>query len=73
MTLAELNAKIEALPMRYDSDAWTRIGQLDRFEARYLRDERLGLLGCHAGMEPTEEQVEIVHAQLFPNDQKTLL
>lgn len=64
MTLAELNARIDALPLFPNPMA--RKLPLDRAEARYLRDERLGLLGVHADMEPTEEQVQIVHDQLFP-------
>jgi hypothetical protein len=54
MTLAELNSKIDRIPYRQD-----------REEARVARDTRLGILGCHAGMEPTEEQIAIVHQELF--------
>lgn len=68
MTLDELNAKIEALPLYPGSEGGglaTFLG-LDRAEARHLRDERLGLLGCHAGMAPTQGQIDIVAHQLFP-------
>lgn len=64
MTLADLNAKIDALPMQ--KTQLVEWPPLDRFEARYRRDERLGILGVHAGMVPTEEQVGIVHDELFP-------
>lgn len=60
MTLAELNAKIEALPFEQRGGE----EQLDRIEARYLRDERLGML-C-GDEDPTEEQVDIIDRQLFP-------
>lgn len=54
MNLAELNAKIEALPLN------------ERVEARYMRDERLGILW--AEKEPDEDMVRIVHEQLFPGE-----
>lgn len=56
MTLSDLNAKIDA----------TCEDKYHRLELWYRRDERLGILGVHAGQEPTEEQVQIVHDQLFP-------
>lgn len=49
MTLAALQIKIEA--------------SRDPVEFRYLCDERLGML-C-GGAEPTEEEVQITHDQLF--------
>lgn len=66
MTLADLNAKIDALPL-YPND-WPGGCQgefLDRIEAMHLRDTRLGILGVHAGMEPTEEQVDLINLELF--------
>lgn len=59
MTFVELNARIEASP--------------DPVELRYLRDERLGILGVYAGMEPAPEQVEIVADQLFAGEDVLLI
>lgn len=70
MTLAQLNAKIDAVPAWSGCDT-PCVQWPDRVLLRYLRDERLGILGVHAGQEPTEEQVQIVHDQLFPNDLTT--
>ena len=65
MTLDELNAKIEALPLYPNDRPGGCPGEfLDRVEARYLRDERLGML-C-GDEDPTEEQVDIIARQLFP-------
>lgn len=49
MTIDQIKAKIEA--------------SRDHVELRYLCDERLGML-CGSA-EPTEEEVQITHDQLF--------
>jgi len=59
MTLSDLNLKIATLPK-------FTLGELDQSEAMVIRDTRLAILGCHAGMEPTEEQVAIVHDEIWP-------
>lgn len=61
MTLDALNARIEALPEVEFKDG---VMIAPRTIYRYLRDERLGILGVAAGQEPTEEQVGIVAQQL---------
>jgi hypothetical protein len=52
MTLPQLTKAIDSLPFAED-----------RVEARYLRDERLAILGC-CDNNPTEAQVAIVADQL---------
>ncbi len=48
MKLSELNRKIESLPL-WDRNYAKPNPPLDRELARYLRDERFGLLGVKAG------------------------
>ena len=67
MTIAQLNSKIATLPK-------FTLGALDQSEAMVIRDTRLGILGVHAGMEPTEEQVAIVHDEIWlPKRKQELL
>lgn len=68
MTFTELNLKIDRTRRGV-----TRADQMHFREAlRYLRDERLGIL-CGNGM-PTEDDIAIVDAQLFPSSpQKEML
>ncbi len=55
MNLEELNFKIDALTFESQQE-----------EARYLRDERLGLCGLGPRDVPNAQIVEMVNAQLFP-------
>jgi len=65
MTLAELNARIDKLPL-WDRYYAKHNPPLDRDLARHLRDQRFGILGVPAGGTPSPQQIEIVFNQLFP-------